>query len=44
MHIIDLLDFYEREQGLILLDSHTLSWVVFSDGFEFSGVKSVTKE
>ena len=43
VHIIDLLSFYEREQGLILLDADTLNWVVFSDGFEFSGVKSVTK-
>lgn len=43
VHIIDLLEFYEREQGLILLDAHTLSWVIFSDGFEFSGIKSVTK-
>lgn len=41
--IMDLLSFYEREQGLILLDSLTLSWVVFSDGFNFSGIKSFVK-
>ncbi|NOQ15149.1 MAG: TIGR03013 family PEP-CTERM/XrtA system glycosyltransferase [Methyloprofundus sp.] len=41
--VMDLLSFYEREQGLILLDSLTLSWVVFSDGFDFSGLKSVIK-
>lgn len=41
--ILDLLSFYEREQGLILLGSLTLSWVVFSDGFEFSGFKSIVK-
>lgn len=43
VNIIDLLVFYEREQGLILLDRHTLSWVVFSDGFQFSVIKSMTK-
>ena len=43
VRIIDLLNFYEREQGLILLDSHTMGWIIFSDGFEFSGVKVVTK-
>ena len=41
--IMDLLSFYEREQGLILLDSLTLSWVVFSDGFDFSGIKAFIK-
>ena len=41
--IMDLLGFYEREQGLILLDSLTLSRVVFSDGFDFSGLKSFIK-
>ena len=43
VQIMDLLSFYEREQGLILLDSLTLSWVVFSDGFDFSGLKSFGK-
>ena len=43
VNVMDLLGFYEREQGLILLDSLTLSWVVFSDGFDFSGLKSYGK-
>lgn len=43
VNILDLLGFYEREQGLILLDSLTLSWLVFSDGFDFSGLKSFGK-
>ncbi len=43
VQIMDLLSFYEREQGLIHLDDLTLSWVLFSDGFDFSGLKSVIK-
>ncbi len=43
VQIMDLLSFYEREQGLIFLDSLTLSWVIFSDGFDFSTFKSVGK-
>lgn len=43
VNIVDLLNFYEREQGLILLDSLNLSWIVFSDGFDFSGFKPVGK-
>ncbi|NOQ65415.1 MAG: TIGR03013 family PEP-CTERM/XrtA system glycosyltransferase [Methyloprofundus sp.] len=37
--VMDLLSFYEREQSLVLLDSLTLSWFLFSDGFDFSGLK-----
>jgi sugar transferase (PEP-CTERM system associated) len=43
VQIMDLLGFYEREQGLIFLDSLTLSWVIFSDGFDFSALKSMGK-
>lgn len=43
VRVVDLLSFYEREQGLILLESLNLSWVVFSDGFDFSGFKPVGK-
>lgn len=43
IQIMDLLGFYEREQGLIFLDSLNLSWVIFSDGFDFSTLKSVGK-
>ena len=43
VQIMDLLSFYEREQGLIYLDGLTLSWVLFSDGFDFSGMRSVIK-
>jgi len=43
VQIMDLLSFYEREQGLIYLDGLTLSWVLFSDGFDFSGLRSAIK-
>lgn len=41
--VLDLLSFYEREQGLILLDSLTISWFIFSDGFDFNGMKTYSK-
>ncbi len=43
VQIMDLLCFYEREQGLIYLDGLTLSWFLFSDGFDFSGFRTVIK-
>jgi len=43
IQILDLLAFYEREQGLIYLDSLNLSWFIFSDGFDFIGLKVVGK-
>jgi len=43
IQMMDLLSFYEREQGLIYLNDLTLGWVLFSDGFDFSGLKSIIK-
>jgi hypothetical protein len=43
VQIMDLLSFYEREQGLIYLDGLTLSWFLFSDGFDFSGFRTAIK-
>lgn len=43
IQIMDLLSFYEREQGLIYLNDLTVGWVLFSDGFDFSGLKSIIK-
>jgi sugar transferase (PEP-CTERM system associated) len=43
IHIMDLMTFYEREQGLIYLGNLFPSWLVFSDGFAQSGLRSVGK-
>ena len=41
--IVDLLTFFEREAGLLRVDSLHPSWLVFSDGFRISGAQSVIK-
>ena len=41
--IMDLMTFYEREQGLIYLENLFPSWLVFSDGFAQSGLRSIGK-
>ncbi|NOT11514.1 MAG: TIGR03013 family PEP-CTERM/XrtA system glycosyltransferase [Methylococcaceae bacterium] len=41
--ILDLMAFYEREQGLISLDNVYPSWLVFSDGFAQSGLRVIEK-
>ncbi|GAB4254166.1 MAG: TIGR03013 family PEP-CTERM/XrtA system glycosyltransferase [Methylomicrobium sp.] len=41
--IIDLVTFYEREQGLISLTNVYPSWFLFSDGFAVSGLRSIAK-
>ncbi|MBS3955261.1 MAG: TIGR03013 family PEP-CTERM/XrtA system glycosyltransferase [Methylomicrobium sp.] len=43
LDIIDLVTFYEREQGLISLNNVYPSWFLFSDGFAVSGFRSLTK-
>lgn len=43
VHVVNLLNFYEREQGLVFIEYLTLSWVIFSDGFGLSGLKSIAK-
>lgn len=41
--VVDLLAFFEREAGLLRVDSLHPSWLVFSDGFRLSGVQQVFK-
>ncbi len=41
--VIDLLTFYEREQGLISLANIYPSWFLFSEGFAVSGFRAVEK-
>jgi len=41
--VVDLLTFFEREAGLLRVDSLHPSWLVFSDGFCLSGMQQVIK-
>lgn len=41
--VVDLLTFFEREAGLLRVDSLHPSWLVFSDGFRLSGAQQVVK-
>ena len=41
--IMDLLEFHEREQGIISLDNVYPSWLVFSDGFAQGGLRELGK-
>lgn len=41
--IMDLLTFFEREAGIIRVDSLQPSWLVFSDGFRIGGMQSIVK-
>lgn len=41
--VLDLLSFFEREAGLLRVDSLQPSWLVFSDGFRLSGIALVLK-
>jgi len=41
--VIDALTFYERESGVIKIDSLYPSWLVFSDGFKAGNIKDLTK-
>jgi sugar transferase (PEP-CTERM system associated) len=41
--IIDLLSFYEREKAYLDLENLKPSWMVFSDGFAQSGLRTIIK-
>ncbi|HYE36835.1 TIGR03013 family XrtA/PEP-CTERM system glycosyltransferase [Methylocaldum sp.] len=41
--VVDLLNFFEREAGLIRVDCLHPSWLVFSDGFRYSGFQQLSK-
>ncbi|MDD5036585.1 MAG: TIGR03013 family PEP-CTERM/XrtA system glycosyltransferase [Methylococcaceae bacterium] len=41
--VVDLLTFFEREAGLLRVDSLHPSWLVFSDGFRIAGAQSGVK-
>jgi sugar transferase (PEP-CTERM system associated) len=41
--VVDLLTFFEREAGLLRVDSLHPSWLVFSDGFRLAGAQQVAK-
>jgi sugar transferase (PEP-CTERM system associated) len=43
LEVVDLLSFFEREAGLIRIDCLHPSWLVFSDGFQYSGVQQLGK-
>lgn len=43
LQVMDLLTFYEREQRLVFLGALSPSWLVFSDGFGSSGLRSIVK-
>ncbi len=41
--VIDLPSFFERQMGHIQLESLNPSWMIFSDGFQRSSMKNITK-
>ncbi len=41
--VLDLVSFFERETGRIMLEFVTPGWMVFSDGFQFGNVRSLSK-
>ena len=41
--VIDLLGFFEREQGKLPLDILRPDWLIYSDGFDSGAVRDVTK-
>jgi sugar transferase (PEP-CTERM system associated) len=43
LDVVDLLHFFEREAGLIRVDCLYPSWLVFSDGFRYSGFQQLSK-
>lgn len=43
LDVVDLLSFFEREAGLIRVDCLHPSWLVFSDGFQHSGLQEFGK-
>ncbi len=43
LDVIDLLSFFEREQGKLPLDILRPDWLIYSDGFERGAVRNVSK-
>ncbi len=43
LDVIDLLSFFEREQGKLSLDILRPDWLIYSDGFDRGAVRDVTK-
>lgn len=41
--VLDILSFIERQAGKIMLENLTSSWLIFSDGFQYSAVRVVGK-
>jgi len=43
VEVLDVVDFFERESGRIMLEFVTAGWMVFSDGFNNGTVRSTSK-
>ena len=43
INVVDVLSFFEREVGKILIDMLQPSWMIFSDGFAVSGVRNASE-
>lgn len=43
LKVIDMVSFYEREQGIISLENTYPGWLIFSDGFAQGGLRAVEK-
>lgn len=43
LDVIDLLSFFEREQGKLPLDILRPDWLIYSDGFERGAMRDITK-
>lgn len=43
IEVLDVVDFFERETGKIVLDFVTPGWMVFSDGFRFGALRTISK-
>lgn len=41
--VLDVVDFFERESGRIMLEFVTAGWMIFSDGFNNGTVRSICK-
>ncbi|MEZ5547928.1 MAG: TIGR03013 family PEP-CTERM/XrtA system glycosyltransferase [Pseudomonadales bacterium] len=41
--VVDVVNFFERETGKIMLEFVTPGWMVFSDGFQFGAFRSMSK-
>ncbi len=41
--VVDLLAFFERQMGRVMLEMLTPGWLVFSDGFRFGQIRSYSK-